>query len=395
MMKDVKLGDVCNTSSGGTPRRGVQRYYGGTIPWAKIGDLETSSDGIVTETNEYITAEGLASINNRYFDAGTLLLAMYGSVGKTAFAGLRMSCNQAILGITPKDKDVIDLRYLKHWFVCNQERLVNGARGVALMNISASIVKNLEIPLPSLAEQQRIAAILDAADAHRQNTKALLEKYDQLAQSIFLDMFGDPVTNEKGWEVMKFRAAVKQISDGPFGSNLKSEHYRSAGVRVIRLNNVGVGKFVDGDMAYVDEAHYQNIKKYTCTKGDVLIATMGSPNVRACKFPDHISFAIHKADNVKVRPNEKFLIADFIVAMINSPSIQRMAELDMHGQTRTRVSMGQIAKWIVPIPPVDKQMEFSKAIQAVESQQKSLVHELNKSEALFQSLLQGAFTKSQ
>ena len=203
--KKVRIGDLCNVQSGGTPSRERYGYFDGNVPWAKISDLEKSNDGIVFETEEYITNEGLKSINNRLFSAGTLLLAIYGSVGKVAFAGRDLSTNQAILGIQAKSGSGLDLKYLKHWFVSKKVDLIHGARGVALKNLSATIVKNLEVALPPLLEQQKIAAILDAADSLRQKDRQLVEKYTALSQSLFLEMFGDPVTNHRGFEIGTIR----------------------------------------------------------------------------------------------------------------------------------------------------------------------------------------------
>src|SRR5690606_12259632 len=146
-----------------------------------ISDLTYDTEGFIYNTEETITAEGLESINNKIFKTGTLLLAIYGSVGKVSIAGKELSSNQAILGISPKFKELIDIKFLKYWFISSQDRLINDARGVALKNISATIVKNLQIPLPPLPVQRRIAAILDAADEHRRKTQALIEKYDELA----------------------------------------------------------------------------------------------------------------------------------------------------------------------------------------------------------------------
>ena len=89
-------GEIGQMSSGGTPSRANAEFYGGTFPWAKISDIESAKSGVITDTEEKITDAGLKAINNRIFEKNTLLLAMYGSVGKTAITGTRLSCNQAI-----------------------------------------------------------------------------------------------------------------------------------------------------------------------------------------------------------------------------------------------------------------------------------------------------------
>ena len=202
----VRLGDLCKMNSGGTPSRSNLSFYKGNIPWAKISDIENAESGIIKYTEEHISSEGLASINNRIFEKGTLLLAMYGSVGKVAFTGMEMTTNQAILGIQIQDGRKLDYAYLKYWFQTMKEQLLNRAVGGTLQNISLGIVKELQIPLPPIHIQKRIAEILDAADALKRKNQTLLKKYDELAQAIFIDMFGDPVRNEKGWELTHIAA---------------------------------------------------------------------------------------------------------------------------------------------------------------------------------------------
>ena len=113
----VRLGEVCNMKSGGTPSRKKSSFFGGNIKWCKISDIENATEGIVYDTEEKITEEGLSDINGRIFSEGTLLLAMYGSVGKVAFINEQMSVNQAILGINIKNLDILDSKFLYYWFI--------------------------------------------------------------------------------------------------------------------------------------------------------------------------------------------------------------------------------------------------------------------------------------
>jgi type I restriction enzyme S subunit len=110
-MEKVKLKELCFMQSGGTPSRRKLEYYVGDIPWAKISDLEKTKDGYISYTEEHISIEALKSINNRFFKSGTLLLAMYGSVGKTAITKIDLTTNQAILGINILDKSKLDIKY--------------------------------------------------------------------------------------------------------------------------------------------------------------------------------------------------------------------------------------------------------------------------------------------
>ena len=168
------------------------------------------------------------------------------------------------------------------------------------------------------------------------------------------------------WPQLTMKAAAVRLSDGPFGSNLKSEHYRESGVRVIRLQNICAGYFLDEDKAYVGLDHYEKISKFTCRSGEIVIGTLGEPNLRACIIPEHIEIAINKADCVHYVPKPDILRNSFVVAYINSPIVLEYALSDAHGNTRQRISSGQVAKLPIIIPPMELQLEFEQMAQQLD-----------------------------
>jgi type I restriction enzyme S subunit len=204
-------------------------------------------------------------------------------------------------------------------------------------------------------------------------------------------MFGDPATNPKGWPLKTIGDVASKFSDGPFGSNLKSSHYTENGVRVVRLQNIGVGVFVDNDKAYISERHFADLKKHECRPGDVLIGTLGDPNLRACIQPDWLPIALNKADCVQFRPNERFANAAYICALLNQPATGRMAQNLMHGQTRVRISMGRLRGLEIPVPSIEVQHKFARRVAAVEKLKVSHRASLVDLDALFASLQHRAF----
>jgi len=194
----VPISEFCTTGTGGTPSRDhLDRYFkDGTIPWVKSGELR---ENIIYETEEHVTALAVQESNVRMVPAGALLLAMYGAtVGRLGVLGVSATTNQAICHILPDPQRAVT-RYLFHAIRSQVEMLIARGVGGAQPNISQGIVKALRIPLPTLPEQKRIAAILDKADELRAKRRAALAKLDRLTQSIFLDMFGDPVKNDREW----------------------------------------------------------------------------------------------------------------------------------------------------------------------------------------------------
>lgn len=201
-----KLGEVCNTSSGGTPSKSHSEYYdGGTIPWLRSGEI---SKGNIYETELFITEEGLKKSSAKIFPINTVVIAMYGAtVGQVGILKKEMSTNQAVCGIYPND--VFSPDFLAYVLKNKKEKFILLASGGAQPNISQTIINQTYIPVPPLPEQSRIVEELDLLSSIIEKKRQQLSELDNLAQSIFYDMFGDPVTNEKGWEVKKVIEVVK------------------------------------------------------------------------------------------------------------------------------------------------------------------------------------------
>lgn len=186
-----KLGEVCEMKSGGTPSRKNPSFFEGTIKWCKISDIENAIVGVIYDTEEKITVEGLDDINGRIFPKGTLLLAMYGaSIGKLAFINEQMSVNQALLGINIKNVNLIDSKYLYYWFTRNKKILLNKSIGVAQKNISKEIVENIEISLPPLSLQVKFAEMVENIEKQKARAKAEIEQGEAVFQALLQESFG-------------------------------------------------------------------------------------------------------------------------------------------------------------------------------------------------------------
>ena len=291
------------------------------------------------------------------------------------------------------DKNIAEPEFIMH--LCNspsmREKIDRAVRGTTRARITRTELGELEIPLPPLPEQKRIASLLARADRLRQLRRTAHDLGESLLQSVFLEMFGDPLVNDKGWKVRTLRSVSSKFSDGPFGSDLKSEHYVSEGVRVIRLQNIGVGNLIDDDKAYITEEHFAELSKHQCLPGDVIVGTLGDPNLRAIILPPSIPQALNKADCVQIRVNPKICNNQFVCWLLNMPQTLQLASGMIHGQTRARINMGRLAELEVPIPPLNLQEEFAGVVARVESLRGRMSEGERQVEGLFESLLAESF----
>lgn len=210
-MKIATLGDIAEWGSGGTPRRSVTAYFGKGTPWLSIADL---NDDVVHEARESLTPLGVASSSAKIVPAGAIFVAMYGSIGKLGIAGQEMCTSQAIAFAIPRS-DVVDRRYMFHYLLAQRPLLQSRGRGGTQMNIGQADLKAWPIPLPSLDEQRHIAAILDRVNDVRTKRGQAIDLLDELANSIFFDMFGEPSSNPRGMPVRPL-GEVAKLKSGAF-----------------------------------------------------------------------------------------------------------------------------------------------------------------------------------
>lgn len=343
----TKLDQYCHISSGGTPSRRKESFYGGDILWSTIADME-KSDGVVVDTKEKITPEGLASIGNRIFVKNTLLLAMYGSVGKVAITGKEMATNQAILGINPKNEDEIYIPYLRYWLMVNKKKIVNKARGGILKNLSAKIVKNLKIDLPSYDKQIKIANLLTQVETLISKREESIELLDELIKSTFLDMFIFN-NNKDSWKVDTLFDLSKQekgsMRTGPFGSNLLHDEFTEEGdVAVLGIDNAVQNKFVWAKKRFITYEKYQELKNYTIHPEDVIITIMGTVG-RSAVVPRNIPHAINTKHLAAISLDQNIANPYFIAYSIHSnPEILSQIKNKTRGAIMAGFNLGLIKK---------------------------------------------------
>ena len=384
------LGDLCNIAAGGTPSRSVSEYFGGDIPWVKIGDL---AQGKVTSTEERITQRGLEGSSAKVFPAGTVLMSIFATIGRTAVLGIDAATNQAIAGITPRDPRKLDSLFLRHYFDSITANLVRAARGVAQLNINLGILKALPLPLPPLHEQRRIAAILDQADALRAKRREALAQLDSLSQSIFIEMFGCQQSQDWPIETIADVAALHDgsIRTGPFGSQLLHSEFVAEGVAVLGIDNAVANEFRWGERRFISEAKYRELRRYTVKPGDVLITIMGTCG-RCAVVPDDIPAAINTKHLCCITLNLGKCLPDFLHAFfLRHPMARSYLEQTSKGAIMAGLNMGLIKAMPIFIPPLPLQQTFATRNQAVEFLKTTHRAALAELDALFASLQHRAF----
>jgi len=256
-------------------------------------------------------------------------------------------------------------------------------------NLKWNLYKLLSVPLPPLEAQKKIAAILDKADELRCNDQKILEKYDQLAQSVFLEMFGDPVYNKIKFDYCTIRDLVKEVK---YGTSSKASQVGK--YPYLRMNNITYSGYLDfSDLKYIDLKE-KDKEKYLVKKGDLLFnrtnskELVGKTAVYGLKEPMAIAGYL-----IKVRVNS-FANPYFIWGYLNSKHGKKTLE----NMCKSIVGMANInaqelQNIMILKPPIELQDKFAEIIKQIEVQKQLTQKSFKRSEELFQSLLQKAFRK--
>lgn len=168
------------------------------------------------------------------------------------------------------------------------------------------------------------------------------------------------------WPIRRLSEVVN-VADGPFGSKLKSDHYKPSGVRVVRLQNIGLGSFNDTDRAYVSEEHAATMPNQRVYPGDVLVASLGEgryPAGRACIYPEGLPPAINKADCFRLRLARNALSPDYLVYLLNSPAFRSALAESSQGATRPRLNTTKLGTLNLPLPPLEEQRRIVARLEA-------------------------------
>ncbi|MBK7164250.1 MAG: restriction endonuclease subunit S [Candidatus Microthrix sp.] len=388
MIVEVALADVASFLNGGTPSRSNPEYFEGTIPWITGADILADSS-IVSNARSHITREAIARSAANLVPAGTVLLVTRTGVGKAAIAGVDLAYSQDITAIV-HDEDKITPAYLLRCLKYMAPRFKALAQGATIQGITREVVEETLIPLPPIEEQRRIAAVLDAADALRAKRRQAIVKLDSLTQAIFIDMFGDPISNERRWPEFQLSEICTKIQIGPFGSLLHKSDYVEGGVPLVNPMHLIDGQIQPQPDQTVGKDKYAKLQQYQLERGDVVMARRGEMG--------RVAIVDAKADgylcgsgSLYFRPDTEQVIPEFLAAALSSPRGRRELENSSLGVTMPNLNSTIVEQFELGLPPIALQRSFSTALQ-----ERSRMHQLQWDQsgvldALFGSLQQRAF----
>ncbi|MED0679087.1 restriction endonuclease subunit S [Aneurinibacillus thermoaerophilus] len=384
--KFYKIKDIGEVVSGTTPNTNNESYWNGNIKWITPAELIDGHNWYLYNTTRKITEKALKDCNLRMLQRKTILLTSRAPIGKVAIVGEEMCTNQGFKSIIC-NPDYVNSEYLYFWLLSKKEYLNHLGRGATFKEISKSIVENIKVPLPSLETQKKTIEILKKSLYLIDKRKAQIEALDQLTQSVFLEMFGDPVQNSLGFKTEPLHELCVHIFGGGTPSKSNPEYYigNIPWVTPKDMKDIVINDSID----HINEDAIANSSAKLIPPNSLLMV------IRSGILKKKLPIAINTRE-VTVNQDMKAFVVDKNKITVEYllyffEFYQKVLLNRVRSVTADNLDFQQIKEILVPVPAINKQKEFSNIFYKVLAEKNKCLQQLNELENNFNSLMQRAF----
>ncbi len=385
----VRIAEIAEFRGGGTPSKSRPEFYRGDIPWVTPKDMKSWE---INSAKDKITQEALKHSATNLVPSGSILVVNRSGILKhtvpIALARRDVAINQDIKAIICGRNASPD--YVARLIKASEPIILGWVRATTADNFPLDNLKELEIPLPPLDEQMRIAAILDQADNLRRLRQRAIDRLNALGQAIFYEMFVE--TEEKDWPIKTVGDISVQTRTGPFGSQLLHSEFVDAGIAVLGIDNAVNNEFRWGAQRFISEEKYRELSRYTVEPGDVLITIMGTCG-RCALVPEGIPTSINTKHLCCITLDKCQMLPQFLhAAFLEHPEILKQLGIQAKGAVMPGLNMGIIRDLNIRVPPLERQEEYGRKITELKVIRDTALAQASVLDANFSSLQHRAFT---
>lgn len=398
-MKEVALHEICDLLNGYAFKSNDYIDFSNTLN-CRMSNIRPEGYFDIQYAKKYLPDNYVNKYSSFLLNDGDLVIAMTDMANDPKILGVptivktngyKLLLNQRVGKLIILDKEKVHIPYLQ--YSLNRKSVkkyyTQFAGGGLQLNVGKKEILSVKIPLPPLATQQKIAAILDAADELRQKDKALVAKYDELTQALFLDMFGDPVTNPKGW-VTELLGNLCGVGSG---KRVFSDELVESGIPFYRGTEIG---YLSNNneikpSLFITKEHYEELKKHTGVPqiGDLLMPSI-CPDGRIFRVLNNNPFYFKDGRVLWLRINSLKINSFYLTKLLKSIFSTNYSNI-ASGTTFAELKIVSLKKIVILSPPIKLQNQFAERVKAIEEQKSIAQESALKSEELFNSLLQKAF----
>lgn len=359
-MRKVKVSEFAEVITGGTPSTSVPEYWdNGTIPWLQSGSCQNC---MITECNTFITQAGLDNSAAKMMKPDSVLIALTGATtGKVGYLTFEACANQSVTGIQPNDQFVP--KYLYYYLLGIRQKILDDSYGGAQKHISQGYVKNLEIPLCTIDEQRRIVSIFERVDRIISDRQQELIKLDELIKARFVELFGDPVDNPKGWKIKKLKDLVSDDCNISYGI-VQTGDDQEEGIPVFRPVDIVNHVPIRSELKKTTE-EISNKYKRTLLKGREMLITVRANIADTYIVGEEFVGCNVGRGIVPIRTKEDEMILEFLKYQIDSKHLNDNIKALAKGITLIQLNMEDLREICLIVPPIEQQkayVEFAKQV---------------------------------
>lgn len=375
MIVASRLDSVCSVVMGQAPAG--DSYNDTQEGWPLIAGAGDFGDGVPNVKKFTRSASKLS-------EPGDVILGIRASIGEKVHSDGIYCLGRGVAGLRPKAG--LDVRYLWNWLTYAKPELSSKGKGATFKQVNRADIGELRIPLPPLPEQRRIAAILDQAETLRTQRRAALAQLDSLTQSIFLDMFGDPASNPRGWDTDALQNVCSSINDCPH----TTPEWTESGFICLRTSNLTEGGWQWGDTRFVSESTFhERSRRGYLQAGDIVLSREGTVGIAAIVEAGMQLCMGQRL--VQVSPTPRILVAEYLLRHLLYVLAPLRINQQMVGSTSQHLNVKELRALRIPLPPLPLQKIFATRIQAIEALKEKHRVALAEHDALFASLQHRAF----
>lgn len=379
-----RLGEVTlKFVNGGTPSTAIPEYWNGSIPWTTSKSITSCK---INDGEKFISQEAVKKSAASVIPKDNVLIVSRVGIGKSAVNLIDIAISQDLTGVILDKKQIFPdflVRYL-HDPIILQE-LKSSSRGSTIKGLQRSDLERIEIPLPPLTIQRKIIAVLEQAEAVKRTRQGADALSEALLQNVFRGMFGDPVRNEKGWEITTFGECCKSIR---YGIGMPPQ-YSDEGIPFVRATNVKKGTISKKNLKYVSIEDSKTIEKCRITEGNLIVVRSGVNTGDCAYVPKKFEGALAGFDLVV--EFDKLEPAQFFNFLINSEYGKSKICLLKRRAAQEHLNSEQLSSLKVPNPPLALQQQFARIVQRVERIREEQVASGKEIEGLCEGLMARAF----
>lgn len=386
--KEVRLEDICtDVYSGGTPKSNEASFYDGDIPWLNTKEVNF---GRIHSTEKNITQKGYDNSSAKWVPANAVIVAMYGATaGRVAISKIKLTTNQACCNLIINSEKA-DYNFVYYFLLHNYKHIASMANGGAQQNLNAGQIKDYKIPLPPLAEQQRIASILGSLDDKIELNNKINRNLEEQAQTLFKNWFVDfePFGGvmPEGWKETTLGDVCLKVTDG---SHFSPQDDPTAPYPMYSVKDMETYGFNSNNCKHISEEDFEKMKAGDCVPkiNDILVAKDGSYLKEIFICSEEREEAILSSIAI-FRPDKKKILPEILLFLLKQPSVRKdVGDNFVSGSALPRIVLKDFKKYQFILPSLNAQQDLAKMLNSIRQQIQNNVDENQQLTTLRDTLL--------